>query len=278
MNASRLGTVWVLAKREIRSSLYGYGIYLAVLISQVIASFVLINYLRAVTRDGMLITASPLAYPLFIATAVCAIYLALAAVTSISREKDMQTLEVLFYGPVDYVVYILAKYIKGLLSYGFIVLFFAVYFAAVSMVCNLGISAKFWGVILLSLFLSSCVITFGIFVSTLSRSVRTSVVLFLGIVGALVAVQVIHGTLTQVEEAGLSLPVVYLRNTLGIINSAVKWVSPFYYLNEGMEAVSIGSFTKYALSGGASLVYSAAALLLSTLVLKRKGVRKSGGM
>ena len=37
MNALRLNTVWVLAKREIRSTIYGVGIYLAILVSQVIS-------------------------------------------------------------------------------------------------------------------------------------------------------------------------------------------------------------------------------------------------
>ena len=277
MNALRLNTVWVLAKREIRSTIYGVGIYLAILVSQVISSVILRNYLRAVGRDGMLITASPLAYPLFMATAVCAIYLALASVTSISRDKDMQTLEALFYGPVDHTAYILAKYLKGLLSYVFIILFLAVYFVVVSFISNLGLSVKFLGVILLSLFLSSCVISFGIFVSTLSESVRTSVLLFLGVIGGLIAIQVTHGMLIQMEEANLAPPLIYLRNTLAIINGGVKWVSPFYYVNEGMEAVSLGSVGKYALSGGSSVIYSAVALFLSAVVLKRKGVRKTTG-
>jgi ABC-type transport system involved in multi-copper enzyme maturation permease subunit len=156
-------------------------------------------------------------------------------------------------------------------------LFLMVYFVIVSMISNLGISLKFLGVVLLSLFLSSCVITFGIFISTLTGSVRTSVVLFFGIVGGLIAIQMTHGMLINTEEANLATPLVYLRNTLSLIHGGVKWASPFYYLNEGMEAVSLGSAGKYALSGGLSVIYSAAALFLSVLVLRRKGVRKITG-
>jgi ABC-type transport system involved in multi-copper enzyme maturation permease subunit len=232
-----------LAKRELRSTIYGVRIYLAILISLIISSAILQNYLRAVSRDRMLITVSPLSYPLFIATTVCAIYLALASVTSIAREKDMQTLEVLFYGPVDHTSYILSKYLKGLLSYIFIILFLVVYFAVASITSNLGLSVKFPGVLLLSLFLSSCVITFGIFVSTLTESVRTSILLFIGIV----------------------------------VNAGVKWASPFYYLTEGMEAVSIGSVAKYTLSAVFSIIYSIIALVLSILVIAKKGVKKTAG-
>jgi ABC-type transport system involved in multi-copper enzyme maturation permease subunit len=277
MDSLRLHAVWVLAKRELRSTLYGAGIYLAILIAQIISSIVLQNYHGAIAQDRMFITASPLAYPLFIATVVCALYLALVSVTSISRDKDMQTLEVLFYGPVDHTAYVLSKYLKGLLSYVFIILFLAVYFLVVSMASNLGLSMKFLSVILLSFFLSSCVITFGIFVSTLAESVRTSVLLFLGIVGALIAIHMSHGVLIGMEETNLTPSLAYLRNTLSILYGGVKWVSPFYHVNQGMEAVSLGNMGKYLLSGGFSIIYSGVALTVSVLVLRQKGVRKTTG-
>jgi len=277
MNVLQLNTIWVLAKRELRSTIYGVGIYLAILISLIISAIIFQNYMMAIGHEGMLITASPLSYPLFIATAVCAIYLAFASVTSIAREKDMQTLEVLFYGPVDYTSYILSKYLKGVISYIFIIVFLAVYFLVVSMTSNLGLSMKLLRVLLLSFFLSSCVITFGIFISTLTESVRTAVLLFLGIVGGLIAIQVIHGMLIKMEEAHLSPLLLHLRNTISIINAGVKWASPFYYLNEGMEAVKLGNMGKYTLSLVASIIYSIIALLLSILVLKKKGVRKTTG-
>lgn len=269
--------MWVLAKRELRSAIYGIGIYVTILLSLIISSVILQNYIKSVGRDQLLITASPLAYPLFIATVVCAVYLALSSVTSIAREKDMQTLEALFYGPVDHATYILSKYLKGVLSYIFIVLFLAAYFTVASTVSNLGLSLKFFGVLLLSLFLSSCVITFGIFVSTLAGSVRTSVLLFLGIAGGLIAFQISHGALVRIEEPSLAAPLIYLRNTLAIINAGVKWASPFHYMNQGMEAVSLGSVGKYVLSGALSMIYSAVALFASVLVLKRKGVRRTTG-
>ncbi len=93
MTGLNLKTVWILAKRDIRLTLFGSGIYLAVLTALVISSIALDNYLKAVGRDRLLITASPFAYPLFIATGVCAVYLALSSVTSIARERNTQTLE-----------------------------------------------------------------------------------------------------------------------------------------------------------------------------------------
>jgi ABC-type transport system involved in multi-copper enzyme maturation permease subunit len=272
----KLKTVWVLARRELRLTLFGSGIYFAILISLVISSTILQNYLSAVSRDRLLITSSPFAYPLFIATGICAIYLALASVTSIARERNMQTLELLFYGPVDHTSYIFAKYLKAVLSYLFIVILLVFYFGVASLISNLGLSFKFLGVLALSLFLSSCVITFGIFMSTLSESIRTSVFLLLGIVGGLIAIQVALEVLMNMGD-NMAPALLYLRNTLSILHAIVKWVSPFYYLDKGMEAVSLGSVAKYAVSGIFSTIYSAVFLVLSILALKIKGVSKSTG-
>ena len=275
MNNLRLNTVWVLTKRELRSTIYGVGIYLAILISLVISSVILQDYLMGAERFRIIITTNPFSYPLFIATAICAIYLSIASVTSIAREKDMQTMEILFYGPVDYISYIFSKYLKGVLSYIFIILFLAVYFVLAAMMSNLGLSVKSLGIFPLSLFLSSCLISFGIFISTLTESVRISILLFLGIVVGMAAIQIIHGILIKIEDVDLVSPLFYLRRTLSIIKAGVQWASPFYYLNKGIEAISLGSMGKYTLSLVFSVIYSVIALILSVLVLKRKGVRKT---
>lgn len=277
MDSLRLNCIWVLSKRELRSTLYGFGVYLAILISLLISAVILQNYLKAVGHHRMLISASPLAHPLFIATSVCAIYLALTSVTSIARERDTRTLEALFYGPVDHVSYILGKYVKSMLSYVFIVFFLAGYFVFMSRVLNLGLSTKFLGVLLLSFFLSSCVVSFGIFISTLTQSVRTSVLVFLGIVGGLITIQVTHGMLVRMAPENLPPPLIYLRNTVSIVNGGVKWVSPFHYLLSGREAVSLGTVRGYAVSGSSSVIYSAVALVLSLVVLKWRGIRKTTG-
>ena len=276
MTVLKLRIVWVLARRELRLTLFGSGIYFAILISLVISSIILQNYLAAVGRDRLLIIASPFAYPLFIATCVCSIYLALASVTSIARERNRQTLELLFYGPVDRASYVLAKYCKAVLSYLFIVMLMVSYFLIASLISNLGLSFKFLGVLTLSFFLSSCVITFGIFMSTISESVRTSVLLLFGTVGGLISIQVALEVLMNMGD-DLAAALVYLRNTLSILHAMVKWVSPFYYLDKGMEAISLGSIVNYAVSGILSIIYSTAFLVLSILALQIKGVSKRTG-
>jgi ABC-type transport system involved in multi-copper enzyme maturation permease subunit len=277
MNGLKWRTVWVLAKRELRSTIYGIGIYVTLSISLVVSSLVFLNYLKAVSRDQILITASPFAYPLFIGTGVFTVYLALASVTSIARERDIQTLELLFYGPVGYASYVFSKYLKGILSYLFIVVFMAFFFILASLTSNLELSWKFWVVLALSLFLSSCVITFGIFMSTLTESVRNSIFLFLVIIGGLIAIQISLEMLGSMRDENLAPVLVYVRNSVQILHTSVKWISPLYYFDKGMEAVSLGSLGKYVLSAVFSIIYSIVFLSFSILTLKWKGVRKTTG-
>jgi ABC-type multidrug transport system permease subunit len=186
-------------------------------------------------------------------------------------------LEVLFYGPVSYSAYVLGKCAKGVLSYLLILLFLSAYFLLSSLSTNLGLSTRFIGFIVFSLLLSTSVIAFGILVSTLTDTVRGAVLVFVVIVGGLLAIQFSHEALMEMDESRMAPQLSYLRDTLSTVRSAVKWISPFYYIHKGMEAVSLGSAGKYLFSATSSLLYSGVALALSIGTLKGKGVRKTRG-
>jgi ABC-type transport system involved in multi-copper enzyme maturation permease subunit len=273
IKVSRPYVAWVLAKRELMSTLYGVGFYITIFATTLVAGFMLRNYLGSVGQVGMLITASPLDMPFFIAVVVCSIYLALASATSIAREKDLQTIEILFYGPVDSISFILGKYIKGILGYLVVAVFLVFYFALTSGLANLGLAGRFWQTFLLSLFLVSCIVSFGILFSALTNGVRSSLLLFLGATGLLLAIQLAHRFLIGLSSDTLSQPIVYIRNGISIIALIVRWVSPFYYFSEGIDAISLGSGTKYLVSSASSVVYSVVLLALSVAILRAKGIR-----
>jgi len=172
-------TVKVLMKRELISSLYGPGIYIAIFISFLSSSFILKNYLDSIREDNISISSDPLNYPLFISVIVISFYLAILSAISISRERDQGTLEVLFYGPVSCPSYVLAKYFKDLLLYLVVVGFLFVYFWGVSVLTNLGFSYGLVQAAFLSIFSVSCAITFGLFISSFTNRVRSSILYFL---------------------------------------------------------------------------------------------------
>ena len=272
MKVSKLNTAWVLARRELRSTIYGIGIYLTVFITLIVASFILRGYLLSVSEVRYLITSTPLTQPFSISVIVGAVYLALASATSIAREKDQRTIEVLFYGPVDYISYVFSKYLKGILSYLVIALFLIVYFLLASVVTNLGLSLKFFQGLVLSFFLVSCIIGFGILLSTLTSTVRSAVLLLLAFVLVLLGIQVAGAVLLSIGSAA-SRPLTLLRDSLSIINGGLRWISPLAYFREGLDAIAIESSTRYLISLVSSLIYSVVLLVLSIFILRRRGVR-----
>ena len=55
----------VLAKRELTSSLYGWGFYAAIFISSLVSSFILKNFLQGIIAENIFITSFPLNFPFF---------------------------------------------------------------------------------------------------------------------------------------------------------------------------------------------------------------------
>jgi ABC-type transport system involved in multi-copper enzyme maturation permease subunit len=265
-------TIWILARRELRSSVYGLGLYLTMFGTMVIIYYFLKNYLGGVQEDRILITSSPLDAPLFLAMGISSIYLAIAASLSIAREKDRNTIEVLFYGPINYLSFILGKYLKGILEFLIIAAFFVLYFIAFSLLTNLGISFGFVQTLILSLFLASYMISFGVLLSTLTNNVRNTVLVFLGVMLGLVAIQLSYTVLDGMKLAASS-SLAYIRDTLEVLLNITKWVSPYYYFTRGMDAISLGSGRIYLINTAFYVVLSAIFLGLSMFSLQRKGVK-----
>ena len=266
-------TIKALTKRDLYSSLRSWGIYIVAFLSFIASSFILKNYLDSIQADNILISADPLNYPLFISVVIISLYLAILSAVSISREKDQGTLEVLFYGPVSSSTYILGKYIKDILTYLVMVVFFLVYFWGVSLLTNLGFSYGLLKTILVSIFSVSCIVSFGLFISSLTGKMRNSIIWLVGILGLFLAVQLGQTVLLGMPEESMSPVLTYLGDTLSVVSQGINWISPFSYLTRGIDAVYLDSTLLYGLNILYSLVYSAVLLSLSILILKRKGVK-----
>ncbi len=266
-------TLKALTKRDLYSSLRSWGIYIVAFLSFIASSFILKNYLDSIQADNILISADPLNYPLFISVVIISLYLAILSAVSISREKDQGTLEVLFYGPVSSSTYILGKYIKDILTYLVMIIFFLVYFWGVSLLTNLGFSYGLLKTILVSIFSVSCIVSFGLFISSLTGKMRNSIIWLVGILGLFLAVQLGQTVLLGMPEESMSPVLTYLGDTLSVVSQGINWISPFSYLTRGIDAVYLDSTLLYGLNILYSLVYSAVLLSLSILILKRKGVK-----
>jgi len=266
-----LHTIQALVRKDFVSSLQGWGLYGITFVSFLAASFLLNNYLGSIGEKKMVITTDPLNFPFLISVYSAALYLAIVSAVSISREKDQGTLEVLFYGPVNASSFLWAKYITNMLLYLVLIAFYILYFAAVSGLTHLAFSWGLLKVILLSFFLVSCIISFSLFISSLTSRTRSSLIWLVGVLLVFLAIQLSYGMLLRIGEQALSPPLLFLREALEIISQGTEWISPFSYLNKGMQSIDIRRVQVYAILF--SVVYSFIFLFFSVWILERRGVR-----
>jgi len=266
-------SIKVLIKKELVGSLYGWGFYGAIFVSLIICSFILKNFIGGIREENILISSYPLNFPLFVSVIVVSLYLVIISAISISREREQGTLEVLFYGPVSSFSFTIGKYFKDIFLYLITLIFFAVYFFGVSSLTNLGFTYSLTKALALSIFWVSCVISFGLFISSLTGRVRNSIIWLIAILLAFLAIQFVHSIFLNFPEEALSSPLVYLRKTLYYISKGISWVSPFSYISRGMESIQIESMKLYLLNIAYCIVYSVIFLVLSVYILKLKGVR-----
>ncbi len=268
-------TIKVLTKRDLVSALHGWGIYVATVISFLLSSFFLGRYLGGIREDNIRISLDPLSGFLFFPSVIIiSFYLTVLSSISVSRERDQGTLEILFYGPVNSSAFILAKYLKEILTYLIIVVFFFAYFWGVSGLTNLGFSLGLVKAIFLSIFLVSCWISFGLFISSLTSRVRNSILWVVGVFLAFWALYFGQGLLLSLPAEEMPVFLSYIGGAVSFIYQAVWWISPLSYLSRGMDAVNVGSGWLYGMSILYSIIYSVVLIIFSMFILKRKGVRE----
>ncbi len=273
--AYRLNTIKVTTKRELRSTLYGLGIYVVMTLIFMGAAYLSIRQsLVSVVENGLMVLPNPITQPFFLTAGLAATYLGLCAAIAISRERDQGTLEVLFYGPVDTVSYVLGKYLQQILAFLVMLVFAVINFVAISLVTNLGFSGNFLGILILSVFLASCMISFGIFLSAITRRMVVSIVLFLGLVLFFIAFWVAHLWVMSIPGKDLTTLTIFARVVLDNLNTVIQWISPLAYLARGSAAIGMGNVGQYLLSIVSSVIYTALLLGLSIYAFERKGVRR----
>ncbi len=268
-----MNTMGTLTKRELASSLRGWGIYIAVFVSFLISSWMLNSHLNTLKENTIMITSYPLETPLSWSVIIVSLYLVFISAISISREREQGTLEVLWYGPVSSFSYLLGKYFKDIILYLIVLVLFGIYFWVVSTITNLGFTIDLAKAFLVSIFVVSCFISFGLFISSLATRVRSSVIWLVGILLAFLALWFASSILNVLPEESLSSSLIYLRGTLSLIFTLINWISPFSYLSRGMGSIPVGNNLIYTLNIVYSIIYSVILLSLSMFILKRKGVK-----
>jgi ABC-type transport system involved in multi-copper enzyme maturation permease subunit len=207
---------------------------------------------------------------------IIALYLAVSAAVSTARDREIGTLEVLFWGPVDEASYILGK-IGGLLA-AFIAalpLLFAV-FVLLSLMTGFALTSKMPVSLVLSIVPAAVTISFGVLLAVGTSRVRTAVLLLVAVIAVLLGINFAYNLILLVPISDAASPVLPLRDTLAALDEIVRWLSPFSHVERVVDAVTRGAWRSAALGLGAALGYAAAVIVLAALWLRRRGVQRSG--
>ncbi|MGQ9746704.1 MAG: ABC transporter permease [Candidatus Caldatribacteriaceae bacterium] len=266
-------TVKTLLKRDFFYTLYNFGYYGVLFASFLVSSFFLKNFLDASREEDILVSAFPLNYPLYLTLIIISLYLVIVSAISISREREQGTLEVLFYGPVTPSYFLWSKYLKdlflGILTLGFT----AAYFYMVSVLTNLGFTTGLVRALFMGVFLISCVVSFGIFISSLTGRIRNSIITLIAALGAFLAIQLVYNMLLGMEKESLSPSMLYLRQATAYVFHGINWVSPFAYLSRGLDSMVLENWTLYLNHILYCAIYSLIFVFLSIYIMGKKGVK-----
>jgi ABC-type transport system involved in multi-copper enzyme maturation permease subunit len=279
-DADRVPSRWwvagVIARREARAVTRGIGGYLALTVALIAGTWVLLVDVRALEGNGTIVLADPFRSTLTIAMLVLALFLAVSAAVSAARDRESGTLETLFYGPVDEISYIVGKVGGLLLAYVAALPLILASLALLSFITGFALTAKVVVGLVLSVVPAAEIIAFGVLLSVGTSRVRTAVLLLVAVIALLLGITVAYSLVQLMPIDDPASPVLPLRDTLAAFDAAVRWISPFAYLERVVEGVTSGAWRSAATSLAIALVYTAVLIALSALWLRRRGVQRTG--
>jgi ABC-2 type transport system ATP-binding protein len=235
--SARWHAIRVIGGRDVLGMLYGPGVYVVVALGMLATLPIVAGYLDAVQRNGLLILADAFTLPFFVAATIAMLFLALASVTSIARERDQGTLEVLFYGPVDRASYVLAKHLAQVAAYLPVGLGLAALFAAYAGMTGLRLPAAFGLELLLTVFTAAAVAALGVCLSTLVRGARAGIALLGALTGLFLAIRIGSELLSGIQVTNNYSPLLFLRSLVLTLDLLLGYISPFSVFQDGVDAL-----------------------------------------
>ncbi|MBV9357306.1 MAG: ABC transporter ATP-binding protein/permease [Chloroflexi bacterium] len=270
----RSRTISVLGRRELLGVLYGPGPYVVVALGVLAALPVVAGYLDAVQHSGILVLADAFTLPFFVAATLATLFLALAAIATIARERDQGTLEVLFYGPVDDVSYILSKHLALVIAYVPMALVLGLMFLAYAQMTGLRLPSVFPMELLLSFFTAIAVTALGVCLATVVRGVRAGIALLAAVVGLFLAIRFGSDLLSGLQVTNNFNSLLFLRDLVVGLDSVVAYISPFSVFQSGVEAAVRSDLGGYLLAIAISCLQAAVLLVAAVQLLAWRGVRR----
>ena len=271
----QIQTAITIHKRDFRITVFGPIIYIMSTISITIGIVIIRNYLSYIESNGLYPMPDLFSFPFRWVIILTSVYLAFSAVVAIARERESGAMELLFYGPVDNVSYVIGKYSAQLTVYCLLIILYLICFFIISNIAGVQIPASFFMMMLLSLFTGAYLISVGVFVSTISKSVRSATLVFLTLIASTLLIQASQAWLSNIApESDYYNPVLLLQQLLGWVQVVLTWLSPFSYLNYGVNEMLRGNMIAFLRVVGLSFAFCMTFIVSSIIGLKIRGVRQ----
>lgn len=282
-NINNINPAIVLGKKDFMEGISSLGVYIVLAVIFLISflSFYLVNeaakqnvnIIYIIYNIGVEKSVILNIIFMFAVVFISFLYLGISSVTTISREKQEKTIEILFYSPMNELSFIAGKYLGKIFLYLYILSISVFLFVILNFIFPMEINLSFLKVVILSIFLISCVICGGIFLSTLTSSVSSSILILIGLSIALITLQIFGGIIAFIPADPESLLGI-IKNTISELLSLTQYISPFSYLSMGWDAIGRSDDFKLILSIIYSTAYSLIFLFLSVITLIKKGVKQ----
>lgn len=272
--SNRFWALRVVFARETRALLLSPGTLLVFWLGALISYLFLVNYIDTVAERGLNILSSSFNLPVYSYVLFISFFLTLAIITSVAREMERGTLEILFFGPIDSAAFVGGRVLAGATTYCTALVLGAAGYGVLSIISGFLMPASTWAVVAISIPVSLYLLAFGICLASLTGRLRAALGWFMAIAMLLLIAQ--FGPILLETAPATSQyydPVRVLREVLYSTNRILGWISPFGLLAKGTEAVRRGDTFNALVSAGIAGLYAACLATGSMRFLLSRGIR-----
>ena len=179
--SNRYWALRVIFAREIRALLLNPGTLVAIWLGASVSYLFLINYIDTVAERSLNILSSSFNLPVYSYVILISFFLTLAVITTVAREMERGTLEILFYGPIDSVAYVGGRMLAGAATYCAALLLGAAGYGILAFISRFLMSSSTWAVVGLSIPVALYLLAFGICLASLTGRLRAALGWFMAI-------------------------------------------------------------------------------------------------
>ncbi|MGD8458459.1 MAG: hypothetical protein PVF83_18950 [Anaerolineales bacterium] len=272
----RLHAINVIMSRVSQTGFWGWGIFITVTVSLAFSSIMLVNYSRFTDTNLISVEKQPLTTAILLSVIMVSLYLSLTVSLNVSREYSNNTIEMLFYGPVDESSYMLGNFFAQIKLFIYTLVPILIWMNLSIWLLNLDFRLDMFAMLIASIFMCGQLVAFGLLMAAWGGKRRNALVYFLLIillVGGIQVADLIVSTLVQIQSSIETDPVVVVRNVLSAVNSVIAWISPYSQLDNTFDAILDKTFTGFIGTLGLMFIEMIGMLAGSILLLKKKGVR-----